>query len=249
MAPANAEVLKKIKKCLALGGSSEPHEAAAALARAQALMREHKVTLAEVELGEIVEEPVRSIASATKTKSWELLLVGGIASAFGCELMFRQNPIGFGWYIFVGPQSEVDLAKYTTVVLQRALRKARTRFVAENSYLDRADKTREADAYCAGWVVAVTKKVNVFARPKKQEDLLKQYIDERAEDGEIETQHREGGSLMSLFKGQLDAQGVDLRRPLEETRAEAAQLPPKQHADPEAIAEDVKQKRKRSKSA
>src|SRR6266540_608242 len=174
------KLLERIKRCLALGGSSEPSEAAAALARAQAMMEEHDVKLAEVRLGEIVEETIRSIASATKTKAWELSLVGAISRSFGCELMFRQNPLGFGWYVFVGPTTEVELAKYTTNVLQRALRKARAKFVAEREGFDRADKTREADAYCASWAASVTRRVRALARAPAEAALLREHVDRRA---------------------------------------------------------------------
>ena len=51
-----AQALRRIRACLRLSASSEPHEAAAALRQAQALMREYGVTASEADLADVHTE-------------------------------------------------------------------------------------------------------------------------------------------------------------------------------------------------
>ena len=55
MTDNNSAILCKIKKCLALSASSNPHEAAAALRQAHALMNKHGVSAHEVTMADIGE--------------------------------------------------------------------------------------------------------------------------------------------------------------------------------------------------
>ena len=59
-----AQILKKIRKLLALSASANEHEAAAALAKAQALMEEHELAERDVELADIETAAGRRRAAA-----------------------------------------------------------------------------------------------------------------------------------------------------------------------------------------
>lgn len=161
MTAIDEKVLDKIRKCLNLGASTNPHEAAAAMARAQELMAKHGVSAEQLESREVAgkkgpvvlhKEGVKSRASATKAKSWELKLMDAVAKAFGCGLLFSPS-YPYASYLFVGVTEEAQLARYAADVLSRQLGRGRAAFTADlPSYLERRAKTAEVDAYCAGWV-------------------------------------------------------------------------------------------------
>jgi hypothetical protein len=132
MAGPSDDIMRKIKKCLALSSSSEPNEAAAALRQAQKLMEKHGLTTMDVAVSEINETDVRSTAGSTKVPAWELKLMRLVAEAFGCHLLWmRGNSHGrtakelFGSWRLVGPSSQLPIAQYTAQVLLRKLTKAR----------------------------------------------------------------------------------------------------------------------------
>ena len=54
------EAIAKIKKCLALGRSAQPHEAGAAMRQAQKLMQAHSITDLDIEHSDIKEEGNRA---------------------------------------------------------------------------------------------------------------------------------------------------------------------------------------------
>jgi len=60
------KILGKIKKCLALATSSEPHEAAAAMRQAQKLMELHGIGQIDVKRSDIGEVQVSSKVSVSK---------------------------------------------------------------------------------------------------------------------------------------------------------------------------------------
>lgn len=99
------QALSKIKKCLALAQSSNPHEAAAAMRQAQKLMAEHNVTETDVSLADVAEAVAPARLNALT--NWEAMLSGLIAQAFGCDHFSRisrhltktarGDEFAFGW--------------------------------------------------------------------------------------------------------------------------------------------------------
>lgn len=231
------KTLDRIKKLLARATSSEPHEAALALEMAQKMMAEHNLTAAEVEVGRIVEEKLRSVASATKAKVWELRLFQGIANALGLDLLFVPGQMWetveevfgervvastqrvtdsrmYASYAFVGAEVEAKLGQYAASVLQRQLQKARVAFTKTlPDHYYRADKTREVDAYCNAWVTKALSKVSKLdPHPGKRAAIQKhmaQYT------GKTKTQMRHGGSSAAAEAGARDGDEAELNRPVE----------------------------------
>lgn len=179
------KILDRIKKCLSLATSAEPHEAARALEMAQALMAKHGISAEALESQEkegVTEQTLRSVASASRVKDWELRLYDGIARAFGCALLFQRgmrpnvvkarglpDHMRYGRYHFVGLEAEAKMAHYAAVVLQRQLQRARSVFTTSlPAYYDRAQKTRETDAYCNGWVLGAVSKLRPLFDAKMQ---------------------------------------------------------------------------------
>ena len=123
--------ISKIKKCLALAKSSEPHEAAAAMRQAQKLIEQFGIEHPELLAAGVSEEWSKSAATQRPVR-YEVSLAFTVARAYGCELVFsrRLNAAGTdidGGYTFVGIDPDPEIAQYTFDVLARQLRAAKDR--------------------------------------------------------------------------------------------------------------------------
>lgn len=83
--PKNEEaVLERIRKLLALSDSSNPNEAAAALARAQKLMQMHGISDKELSVASVSEE--ECLLNKGLRRGRDAQMLGGIvAEAFGLD--------------------------------------------------------------------------------------------------------------------------------------------------------------------
>jgi len=175
-----AKALDKIRKCLRLARSSNPHEAAAALRQAQALMREYGVDDAELLASEAREARARSRA-ARNPVDWEVMLANMIAACFGCEIIFRgglglrgygaffRRNVQHGEYAFIGAGVHAEIAAYAFAVLLRQAARARAQYIATKlKRCGPASKTRRADEFCRYWTVAVNKKVAALVPTTQQ---------------------------------------------------------------------------------
>lgn len=79
-------IIEKLQKLLALAGSDNEHEAALAMARAEALMREHNISLADVALdgteAKIADARIVPTGSSSTFPLWESDLASAVAWAF-----------------------------------------------------------------------------------------------------------------------------------------------------------------------
>ncbi len=228
------KTLSKIKKCLALSSSDNPHEAAAAMRQAKALMEKHGVSANHITMSEIGEATAKSATmSRDKPANWEMCLAGMIGKTFGCKMMVSRSlyksghgHVNEGQYVFVGLKQQAEIASYTASVLIRKCKKARSNFIAENmrglSALGGGMKkktTRMGDAFAEGWVAAISKLVTEFANPPEIDDAITQRID--AESSGKEAQARtvkrsEIGEheILAARAGIQAAAGESLHRPM-----------------------------------
>lgn len=180
MSPEQA--LKRIKKCLALAQSSEPHEAAAAIRQAQALMEKYGLDQAAVEMSDITETRLKS--TGTKIQDWEANLASMVASSLGIRAMAiagraakisRDNRLlkTRAEVIFVGTAHKVKIAEYMFQSLARQMRKARALVAA------RRLTTAEILLFNTGWLYAVEPKVKAFAQPV--DERIDAYIEKLGE--------------------------------------------------------------------
>lgn len=216
---ADERILNKIKKCLALSQSPEPAEAAAALRQAQKLMEMHGISQADLGRADLGEAEVKSKASVSRVKDWELGLLNLVAKSFGCKLMWTSSSSYstdvYGRYVLIGLKAQVQLAQYTAEVLQRKLIKARAQFVQDlPGYLDRQAKIREADGFCHGWVGAIAKTVHEFALTDDVKQLIDECIEEKCGKRKAKTQDRRIGSY-GLQAGREAGAGESIQRPVE----------------------------------
>ncbi|WP_321933818.1 DUF2786 domain-containing protein [Burkholderia cenocepacia] len=189
--------IAKIRKCLALSRSSEPHEAAAALRQAQKLMEQFGIDHPELLAAGASEEWSKS-GAANRPVRYEVALAGVVADAYGCELLFtrRLNDACtdiVGGYMFVGVAPAPDVAKYTFDVFARQLRAARRAYI--QTKLRRCgpkNKTARADEFCEGWVYAVRMQMQNAIRPDEHTAMIDAYMRaNHAQVRELETRSRE----------------------------------------------------------
>lgn len=172
------KILDKIKKCLALSKSSNEHEAAAALRQAVKLMEMHGITDLDVLAAEATEAAAKAGALNYPSR-WETHLAVTIGEAFGCRTIFVSGLSGGKW-LFIGIEPAPEIAQYAFATLLRQAKSARAAHI--KGALNRckpANKTRRADLFSEGWVVAVTGKIAVFAGSPEQAKAIDAYVDKR----------------------------------------------------------------------
>lgn len=179
--------IAKIKKCLALGKSSEPHEAAAALRQAQKLMQEHGISDMDVQLSDIEEERAMPLPSAT-VQAWQARLAHLVAETFGAETYVsttrrmgpRYRPVSESCMVFVAPSPWSEVARYAFETLLRQCAKARMQHIGQQPKACKPiTKTARGDAFALGWVSGVRGLVERLAPNAQHEALLLQYMQAR----------------------------------------------------------------------
>lgn len=233
MESIDPKTLSKIKKCLALAGSDNPHEAAAAMRQAKALMDKHGVLANHITMSEIGEATTKSATmSRDKPANWEMRLAGMVGKTFGCKMMVCRSVYktggghaNEGQYIFVGLKQRAEIASYTASVIRKC-KKARSSFIAENmrglSALGGGLKkktTRMGDTFAEGWVIAISKLVTEFANPPEINDAIELHIDAQSsgEEAQARTVKRsEIGEheMLAARAGMQAAAGESLHRPM-----------------------------------
>ena len=212
-------ILRKIKKCLALSTSSNANEAASALRQAQKLMELHNVNAIDLKRADISEMEIKSKASVSRIKDWEMSLLNTVAKAFGCKLMWlRSHSYSddvFGRYTLIGLKDQVWMAHYTAEVLQRKLMKARAEFVKSLHGATRQHKVYEADGFCTGWVAAIAKTVQAFAMPDETKRLIETMVEEQTGGRNAKPQERDKGQL-GMQSGYIAGQNESIHRPLKD---------------------------------
>ena len=211
------KILNKIKKCLALSASSEPHEAAAAMRQAQKLMEIHGISQIDVQRSDIGELNVSSKVSVSKVNPWELKLMATVADAFGCKLMwipsYSWSRDVYGRFTFIGLKSQIELAQYTAEVMQRKLMKARAAFAKTiNPAASRAFKSSQLDGFCLGWTIEVKKTVHAFALAEETKQMIAEYVEEKST-GEAKTKAKTYGAA-GYDAGREAGAGESIHRPM-----------------------------------
>lgn len=142
------KILERIKKLMALASSSNEHEAALALQKAQELMAEHNLTEGKVLASGVTHIHLKSTQSVSKVKDWELILVQVICGQFNCEVMWQDGSSYatgkdvFGSFVIIGAKHNVEVAAYTAEVLLRKIVKARGQYL-EQVKIEHAQKYDE----------------------------------------------------------------------------------------------------------
>jgi hypothetical protein len=158
-------ILEKIKKCLALAKSDNPHEASSALRQASKLMAMHNLSMSDVDASAIGQTTAKTgDAKHRMPAAWLLQLASLISSSFECiTLGGKSNRVGQS-VVFIGPKGSTELAAYAFVVMRRQLEQARKAFTKTLiSSMPRATKRRCGDKFVDGWLYAVHTQIKDFA--------------------------------------------------------------------------------------
>lgn len=151
--------LDKVQKLLKLAKSaSSPHEAASAIAKAQAFMREYGLREHEVRFTEMGQCSTKGAPSnAKKVPVYLSHLSHLICRAFGVNCFFSWGYTPNGnvkrTLTFYGLSSREVIAAYAFDVLSRQMKEARK--IYQDKHCKRcklATKIARGDAFCQGWV-------------------------------------------------------------------------------------------------
>lgn len=158
------KILDKIKKCLALGKSSNANEAATALRQAQKLMEKHGVTEEDIEaLGygsETVDIPVQANKKLPQYIEFFLHLMQhafGVRAVTGSNV--RISDVSYTVSYF-GPTGRVMTAAYAHQVCWRAMNKAWNDELKINPYFKGRKGARMG--FFIGWIEEVWSKVEAI---------------------------------------------------------------------------------------
>lgn len=208
-------ILDKIKKLLALARStSSEHEAANAMRKVQALMKEHQLTETDVALHEIAEQHTKRANTSSKQPQWASMLSKTIASAFGIDYLLSWQPAIGRCITFIGPKDRVEIGTYCYDVLAPQLVKARREFLAGlNKRLKTATKTNRADLFAEGWIIAVRSKVEALVPTEDEQQLIQLFMEKNYPD--LRTSNSRAAAtrvrdMNSKFMGMAKGQNVQL---------------------------------------
>lgn len=169
------KILDKIKKLLRLASSSNPHEAALALSRAQKLMQEHDIESDSPELAGVNDFVVDAMSKAKTPAKYFAILAHSVAKAFGCEYCFQPTFKNME-VVFIGHEERPKIAGYVFSVLERQLNKARKEFIDSlSNRMKKQNKTKRADQFCEGWCIGVYRKITEFALSEKEQQEVISY--------------------------------------------------------------------------
>lgn len=169
------DILRKIKKCLALSASDNAAEAASALAKAHDLMARHGITQDNVVLSEVQS----CISNPTGTRNIPAhmeYLARIVCDVFGCEAIKEVRMVMGEWkntLRFVGYGSDAEVAAYAYDVLRKKLNRDRCEYIKTlQPRVSRSTKTRKGDVFARAWVGAVKIKVETLKKPLAGDDSL-----------------------------------------------------------------------------
>ena len=209
------KTLERIEKLFALGGSSNPHEAASATAMAQKLMEKHGIDSSDVAAGALGHLILSSPFSISKPKNYENILAWGVVGAFGGKAFWMggRDRVNGRW-VFVARKIDLPMVEHLFTVLQRRMHKGRVKLVTRLSHLSSDQKTKEGDGYCLGYAMKVREAIVEMASPVDAE-ITNRYVGQHLNfDGEeINCQKRKSGYL-GYCLGADDGRAEKLHRPM-----------------------------------
>lgn len=160
-----AKFLEKIAKCMALGKSSNEHEAAAAMRQAQKLMQIHDISEAEINAVGYTDGLVQTTQQATKkTIPMQISAIMSLMKkAFGVKGVVGSTVLRTDANIHIryfGHESRVPMACHVHTVIARAMETSWNEYIRANPL---AKGQRGAKAtFQTGWVRAVAEKVEAI---------------------------------------------------------------------------------------
>ncbi|NIF20609.1 DUF2786 domain-containing protein [Candidatus Pantoea multigeneris] len=194
---AKKKYLAKIQKLMRLAeNTSSPAEAANALSKAQAFMREHGLSESEVIFSEISTSESKSAPSdAEKLPRYMSFLCSTIEKAFAvkCLVSWRLTPSLNRKRVvkFYGLDGRDIAAAYIFDVLTRQIKQARKEFqLTHCGSLAAKRKAQLADQYCEGWASGAYHAVQELIISEEQSSKMNAYSKKLDDEGVGEAKTR-----------------------------------------------------------
>ncbi len=169
-----AKLMDKIKKCLALSKSPEPHEAAAAMRQAQKMMERLGVTEDDID-GIHIEEVLIKTREGAGNCSFLNHLATLIRDTFGVQWVGEQNPGSANRknIRYFGQTGRVQLAEYTHRVVQRSVDAAWE--VHLLSFPHHKGDGGKRQSFRLGWLAAIKSQVSAMEITERERNSLDRY--------------------------------------------------------------------------
>ncbi|URA07039.1 hypothetical protein P9A47_gp71 [Xanthomonas phage Elanor] len=211
---------EKLKKCMALSKSPEPHEAAAALRQAQKIMAELGVTEDELDGLDTADAVVKTREGFGRCRTMSNL-AAMMEKAFGVKPVFERNP-GSAARLnvrYIGPRGRVMLAEYAHKVVWRSMQSAWDDLLVRRP--DMKGDTGKRQAFHIGWLNSVYKQVSALAPTEAEERAITRYCERLYEmgleaAGEYKKKELDGSAYHAGVRAASD---FSLHRPMEEQQA------------------------------
>ncbi|MDI6637220.1 DUF2786 domain-containing protein [Pantoea dispersa] len=194
---AKKKYLAKIQKLMRLAeNTSSPAEAANALSKAQAFMKEHGLSESEVTFSEISTSESKSAPSdAEKLPRYMSFLCSTIEKAFAvkCLVSWRLTPNLTRKRVvkFYGLDGRDVAAAYIFDVLTRQIKQARKEFqISHCVRLPAKRKAQLADQFCEGWASGAYHAVQELVISEEQVSKMNAYAEKLNNEGVGEAKTR-----------------------------------------------------------
>lgn len=195
---ARKKYLGKIQKLMRLANNtSSPEEAASAISKAQAFMRQHSISDTEVTFAEISTSSSKGAPShAKKIPYYMIILSMTVEKAFGvsCLYSWRMTDSYTPKRVvsFYGQDGRDVVAAYTFDVLTRQLSASRKKFLVQQAWrYKKSNNTMLADKFCEGWASGAWHAVSKMATSDEQAAQMSAYTENIMSDGVKPAKHRE----------------------------------------------------------
>ena len=160
MAMNNQAYRDKIRKLLALAGSSNEHEAKAAMLKARKLMAEHKITEADLESLESkrVIRIMTPITCSKRREPWIIMLSAVIAESYCCKT-YQSRILGKQTYQvgFIGFEDDVDVCTSVFNYALDCIHYRNKQTMTASGITNHSDKVRVCNSYGYGFASGLSK--------------------------------------------------------------------------------------------
>ena len=129
------KIIQKLQKLLALSASDNENEANLAMSKAEELMREHNLSLADIAIdGSGADVDSAEVAGLTKSvQKWERMLGGCIANSFNGRSVYYRLGHGQGWkFTFVAGRTDLIIIVDLYERLRQTIRRMSKAYVEKN---------------------------------------------------------------------------------------------------------------------
>lgn len=180
---ASDKILDRIRKLLALARSSNPHEAAAAAARAAELMAQHQLAEASLER-EVEAVGEHELDRCGRKVTWKSMLARGVCLACGCDCYWARPWIdgaGGRSLRIIGRAADVDAARYLYAYLVREIeRLTRAAWNGRHSHAKAMESARAwKNAFRSGAASEIARRLRT-ARQDALDAARKRAVDDAA---------------------------------------------------------------------